>query len=138
MFPLKLLPALVLAATPALAADKTLVTVMTAAEPQVQMMSLVLTLQAARQGAAAHILLCGPGGDLALKDGPAAIPQKPMNATPQQMMQQLMQAGVKVDVCAIYLPNKERGAEALIEGVGIARPETMAAELLAASQVLSF
>ena len=36
-------------------------------------------LQAAQQGAAPHILLCGPAGDIALKDAPASAtaPQPP-------------------------------------------------------------
>lgn len=140
---LKLLPvctALALAALPARAAEVSLVTVITAAEPQVQMMSLVLTLQAVKQGASAHVLLCGPGGDIALKAAPAAVtaPQKPMGASPQDMIAKAMQAGAKVDVCAIYLPNKDLPADALIDGIGIAKPDAMAAELMNAGRVLSF
>ncbi|MDJ0858968.1 MAG: hypothetical protein QNJ03_07805, partial [Dinoroseobacter sp.] len=36
-----------------------LVTVVTSPDPQTQLMSMVLTMQAAQQGAEAHILLCG-------------------------------------------------------------------------------
>lgn len=137
---LPVLAALGLGAAPVMAAEPSLVTVITAPEAQVQMMSLVLTLQAAKQGASAHILLCGPGGDLALDEAPASAtaPQKPMGASPRDLMTKAMQAGVKIDVCAIYLPNKDLPVEALIEGVGVAKPDAMSAELMAADRVLSF
>ena len=64
----------------AMAEDKpSLVTILTAPEPQTQLMSMVLTVQSMQQGASAHILLCGPAGDLALKDAPASAtaPQAP-------------------------------------------------------------
>jgi hypothetical protein len=51
--------------------QKKVVTVVTSPDAQTQLMSMVLTMQAAQQGASAtHILLCGPAGDLALKDAP--------------------------------------------------------------------
>ncbi|MCR9147699.1 MAG: hypothetical protein NXH74_10935, partial [Rhodobacteraceae bacterium] len=70
----KLLLGAVLAATTAVAAiaqdASKVVTVVTSPDPQTQLMSMVLTMQAAQQGADAHILLCGPAGDLALRDAP--------------------------------------------------------------------
>ena len=51
-------------------ADK-MVTIVTTDEPQTQLMSMVLTMQSMKKGASAYVLLCGPGGDLALKDAPA-------------------------------------------------------------------
>ena len=70
---------------PALAQDApdTLVTILTAPEPQTQLMAMVLALQAAQQGAAPHVLLCGPAGDIALKDAPesATAPQPPQVAS---------------------------------------------------------
>ncbi len=61
------------AALPAQAQEKPdLVTILTSAEPQTQLMSMVLTMQALQQGSNTHILLCGPGGDLALKEPPPA------------------------------------------------------------------
>ena len=38
-----------------------LVTVVTSAEPQTQLMAMVLTMQAVQQGTDVHMLLCGPG-----------------------------------------------------------------------------
>jgi len=120
---------------------KRVVTVVTSAEPQTQLMSMVLTMQSMKKGAEVHILLCGPGGDIALKDAPAGAtaPQAPKSMSPQGLMAKIMMKGGKVDVCALYLPNKGVGQDALIEGVGVAKPPEMAGELIADNTtVLSF
>ena len=110
-----------------------LVTVVTSAEPQTQLMAMVLTMQAAQQGADVHMLLCGPGGDLGLREAPesATAPQPPRDASPQGMMQAIIKAGGRVEVCAIYLPGRGEGPEVLLEGVGVASPPDMAAAMLA-------
>jgi predicted peroxiredoxin len=133
------------AASPALAQQgrgpETLVTVVTSAEPQTQLMSMVLTMQALQQGAEVHVLLCGPGGDIALKDAPegTTAPQAPMGMSPQGLMSKIMEAGGKVDVCALYLPNLEADASVLLDGVGVAKPPPMAEKLMAPrTRVLSF
>lgn len=118
-----------------------LVTVLTAENPQTQLMSMVLTMQAVQQGSKAHVLLCGPGGDLALKDAPASAtaPQQPAGMSPQGLMKKIIAAGVTVEVCAIYLPNKGVGPDALIENVMPAKPQAMAARLLAPNaRIMSF
>lgn len=118
-----------------------LVTVLTAAEPQTQLMTMVLNMQSVKQGASVYILLCGPAGDLALKDAPApaTAPQKPKGMSPQGLMQKVMAAGGTVEVCALYLPNKGVGADALIDGVTTAKPPAMAARLLADdARIMSF
>lgn len=120
---------------------KNLVTVLTAPEPQTQLMSMVLSMQSLQQGASVHILLCGPAGDIALRDAPAGAtaPQKPKDMSPQGLMQKIMGAGGTVEVCAIYLPNKGVGPDALIDGVGAAKPPAMAARLIADdTRILSF
>jgi hypothetical protein len=110
-----------------------LVTILTAPEPQTQLMAMVLTMQSIQQGAEARILLCGPAGDIALRDAPATAtdPQKPKGMSPQGLMQKIMEAGAPVEVCAIYLPNKGVGADALLDGVTAAKPDEMASHLLA-------
>jgi len=114
------------------ASGEKLVTVVTSAEPQTQLMAMVLTMQAVQKGAATRILLCGPAGDLGLADAPAAAtaPQPPRGMSPQGLMQAIMKAGATVEVCAIYLPGKGAGPEALLEGVGVAQPPEMAAAML--------
>jgi predicted peroxiredoxin len=119
-------------ATAAQAGEKRLVTVVTSPDAQTQLMSMVLTMQAVQQGAKARVLLCGPGGDIALKDAPesATAPQPPRGMYPQGLMRQIMEAGATVEVCAIYLPGRGVGPEALIDGVGVARPPEMAGAML--------
>lgn len=140
---------LLLAATAALGigtmaqADEvpSLVTILASGEPQTQLMSMVLTMQAMQQGANAYILLCGPAGDLALKDAPASATaaQKPRDMSPQGLMQKIMQSGATVEVCAIYLPNKGVDATALLDGVSAAKPPEVAARMLSDdTQIMSF
>ena len=109
-----------------------LVTVVTSAEPQTQLMAMVLTMQAVQQGADVHMLLCGPGGDLGLREPPATAtaPQPPRDASAQGMLQAIMKAGGTVEVCAIYLPGRGAGPEVLLDGVGVASPPDMAAAML--------
>jgi predicted peroxiredoxin len=125
--------ALMALATPALAdSPDSLVTVVTSENAQTQLMAMVLTTQAVEQGADARILLCGPGGDLALSDAPetATAPQPPQDASPQGMLQMLMERGVTVEVCAIYLPGLGADESVLIEGVGVAQPPAMAGAMM--------
>ncbi|MFY9239949.1 MAG: hypothetical protein WAO78_13970 [Roseovarius sp.] len=140
---------LLLAATAALGigtmaqADEvpSLVTILTSGEPQTQLMGMVLTMQAMQQDANAYILLCGPAGDLALKDAPASAtaPQKPRDMSPQGLMQKIMQSGATVEVCAIYLPNKGIDATALLNGISAAKPPEVAARILSDdTQIMSF
>lgn len=113
---------------------KTLVTILTAPEPQTQLMAMVLALQAAAQGASPHILLCGPAGDIALKDAPetATAPQPPRDMSPKGLLTKIVgMPGAKVEVCAIYLPGKGAQADVLMDGVSVAKPDEMAAAMIA-------
>lgn len=115
-------------------APETLVTILTAPEPQTQLMAMVLAAQAAGQGATPHILLCGPAGDLALKDAPesATAPQPPRDMSPQGLMKKIItMPGAKVEVCAIYLPGKGADPSVLIDGVTVAKPPAMAGAMIA-------
>ena len=112
----------------------TLVTILTAPEPQTQLMAMVLALQAAQQGATPHVLLCGPAGDLALKDAPASAtaPQPPRGMSPQGLLLQIAALpGAKVEVCAIYLPGKGADPSVLLDGITVAQPPAMAAAMIA-------
>lgn len=113
--------------------DTRLVTILTAPEPQTQLMAMVLTMQALMQGHEAHILLCGPAGDVALQDAPetATMPQPPRDMSVQGLMKGIMDRGGTVEVCAIYLPGKGLDASALIDGVTAAKPDAMAAAMMA-------
>jgi len=125
--------ATLLAATPALAEDSgKLVTVVTSADAQTQLMSMVLTMQAVQKGTEVSILLCGAGGDIALKDAPesATAGQPPKGMSPQGLLQAAMKAGAKAEVCAIYLPGKGATPDVLLDGVGMAMPPAMAGAML--------
>jgi len=118
-----------------------MVTILATDQPQTQLMSMVLTMQSMQAGAEAYVLLCGPAGDLALKEPPeaATAPQKPKGMSPQGLMQKVMAQGATVEVCAIYLPNKGVEADALLDGVTAAKPPAVAARLLAArTRIMSF
>ena len=90
---------------------------------------LVLAGQALEQKAPVRVLLCDAAGDIALvgKETPTL---KPRNVTPQQMLQGVIKAGAKVEVCALYLPNTGKQASDLIDGVTPAKPAEVAAHLL--------
>ena len=119
-----------------------LVTILTAFEPQTQLMAMVLTANAIAAGAEAEMLLCGPAGDIALKEAPASATdgQPPRDASPQGMMKMMMaESGLKVQVCAIYLPGKGADASILIDGVTAAAPDAMGATIVApGTTVMSF
>lgn len=118
-----------------------MLTIVTSGDPETQLMALVLTRSAKAAGEAPRILLCSAGGDLALAQAPksAIAPLQPQGASPQGVLKGLITEGVQVDVCAIYLPNRTFGKEALIEGVGVAKPDDIG-KLIASPdiQILSF
>lgn len=99
--------------------------------PQSQGVALLLANQAVAQKAQVRILLCSEGGQLALKDKESAA-LKPVNKSPKEILQGLIKAGAKVEVCAIFLPNSDWKAADLIEGVGVAKPADVTAYLLQA------
>jgi hypothetical protein len=90
---------------------------------------LVLAGQALEQKAAVRVLLCDAAGDIALT-GKEMPTLRPRNVTPQQMLQGVIKAGAKVEVCALYLPNAGKQASDLIAGVTPAKPAEVAAHLL--------
>ena len=114
----------------------------TSSDAQVQLMSMVLTMQSVQKGANTQVLLCGAAGDMALRDAPASATtgQPPLNMSPQGLMKKIMESSnTKVDVCAIYLPGKGLDTTALIDGVGAAKPADIA-ELMVnkTTKVVSF
>lgn len=109
-----------LALPPAAHAGGTLFVVVSRAEPQVQAMAMTLTLQALKHHAAVTVLLCGDGGDLAFT-GYAGPTLRPTAETPQQMLQGVIQAGARVELCPLYMANSGGRTEAeLIPGVTVA------------------
>lgn len=105
---------------------------LTSGSAQTQGVALVLANQAVAQKATVRVLLCSEGGQLAVK-GRESVALKPINASPKDMLQNLMKAGAKVEVCALFLPNSDWKATDLMEGIGIAKPAEVAAYLLQAN-----
>lgn len=98
--------------------------------PMAQGAGLVLAGQALAQKAQVRVLLCDVAADMALAGNKNMPVLKPRNLTPQQMLQGVIQAGAKVEVCALYLPNTGRQASELLTGVTPAQPAEVAAFLL--------
>ncbi|EKV31658.1 hypothetical protein C882_3408 [Caenispirillum salinarum AK4] len=104
----------------AAAAEKTFI-VVTSDDPQTQAMAMILGHQAIGHGTEVRVLLCGPGGDMALKGAEMPTLKGP-DATPQQLLSGLVKKGATAEVCGIYLPNSTHTAEDLIEGVSPVKP----------------
>ncbi|MEQ5801406.1 hypothetical protein [Halomonas sp. H10-9-1] len=111
--------------------DKALM-ILTSGSLETQGMAMILANAMQQQGTDLQLLLCDQAGDLAVEGYQSAQPinTPPSNpagqVTPEGIMQMLMSKGAQVDVCAIYLPNRDYGEEALREGVGIAAPGPIA------------
>jgi hypothetical protein len=103
-------------------------TVLTREDPQTQLMALILTRASAQQGVPVRVLLCDKAGDLALAQPPEAAtrPLAPRNMSPHGLLENLIDDGVTVQVCAIYLPNSPHTAEDLHSEIGVATPPEIA------------
>lgn len=117
----------VLAQTPA-----ELLVTLNSGNPQTQGMAMVLASQAMEQKANVRILLCSEGGQLAVRSKESTV-LKPRNITPKDMLQSLMKAGARVEVCALFLPNSDWKSADLIEGVSVAKPAEITGYMLQAN-----
>ena len=107
---------------------KGLFVVVTTPDAQTQMMAMVLSTKTVEQGKSVRMLLCGPGGELALKDSKQTV-LKPLEKSPQMLLKNLVKKGVTVEVCPLFLPNKGASPDNLIEGVTVAKPPVVAEKL---------
>lgn len=101
----------------------------TSSDAQTQMMGMVLSSSVLNdQKKAVNITLCGPAGNLALKDFVASGVKKPDGtmANPKGALAGLMKAGATVSVCPLFLPNADKDASALVEGITVAKPPMVA------------
>ncbi len=112
-------------------ADKALV-ILTSPDTETQAMALVLSNQIAKQGKAVHLMLCGPAGEIALRQPPAAASKTvtPTGMTVLSLLAGLKTKGGTVSVCAIFLPNRKLGPDALTPDVGVAKPPVIAGEMM--------
>jgi hypothetical protein len=102
--------------------------ILTSPDNQTQGMALVLTTQMVEQGQSARVLLCDAAGQLGLAayDPPKLAPR---DVSPKDMLMGLMQRGVPVEVCALFLPNSQYGEADLAPGVTVAAPPAVAGML---------
>lgn len=102
-------------------------------EPQTQMMAMVLSTMAVKKHKKiVNITLCGVAGDLAVKGMKSTPVKRPdgKSPTPKMALQGLIKAGASVQVCPLYLPNAGKDASVLLDGITIAKPPMVAANLL--------
>lgn len=107
---------------------KGLFVVVTTPDVQTQMMAMVLSTQTINQGKSVRMLLCGPAGELAVKNSDQTM-LKPLNKSPQMLLLGLIKSGATVEMCPLFLPNKGADAAVLIDGVSIAKPPVVAQKL---------
>lgn len=102
----------------------------TTGAPQTQMVAMSLANQVLAKGRSVRVLLCDDGGDLALHSSRDVL-FKPLDKSPKMLLKNLINNGVKVEVCPFYLANNGKSTLELIDGVGQAAPPDVAAGLLA-------
>ena len=99
--------------------------VLTSGDAETQMMAMVLATQSVNQDVPVRVLLCSEAGELAIK-GAESPEFAPANRSPKQLLNGLIGRGVNVEVCGIFLPNREYTEGDLIDGVGVAAPPEVA------------
>jgi len=105
----------------------------TSGDTQTQTMGMVLSTSSIKDHkAVVNITLCGPAGNLALKDYESGTVKRPdgSNANPKMALVGLIKAGASVQVCPLFLPTAGKDASALMEGITIAKPPMVAKSLL--------
>ena len=115
--------------------SKNLFVIVTTDDPITQLMSMVLATQSTKKGAHVEVLLCGEAGALAVKNSPEVL-LKPNNKSPQMLLKNLINNGVKVEICPPYLPNKGKGLADMVDGVAVAKPPAVADKLLHENTVI--
>ena len=101
-----------------------LMSVITTANPEAQFMALTLLKTSGVDPRQIRVLLCGPGGDLALKVPAEASPQTfgPESRTAHALLAELDENGATIEVCAIYLPARRSDRSILMDSIGVASP----------------
>lgn len=102
------------------------VVIVTSASLQTQGMAMVLSRALQEQGVQLNILLCDKAGDLAIDGYQSAKALAPKGMRPEALLQQIIEAGAQVAVCALYLPNSAYQEQDLRKGVTVAQPAEMA------------
>ena len=116
-----------------------LVVIVTSASLQTQGMAMVLSRAMQEQGVQLTMLLCDQAAELAIQSYQSPRALAPKGMKPEGLLQQIIDAGATVAVCALYLPNSSYQEQDLRQGVSLAQPAKMAEILRCAnSKVLTF
>ena len=95
-----------------------------------QAMALILSKMERVQGTPVRILLCGEAGLLAVQSsdyGTAKI--QPLNRSPRDLIAELLENGAVVEICAIFLPNRDLYKDDLLPGVEVATPAAVTRDI---------
>ncbi|WP_072680494.1 hypothetical protein [Arcobacter sp. LA11] len=103
--------------------------VLTSGDTQTQMMAMVLSMMTVKAKKKVNITMCAAGGELALKETKTPV-FEPAKKSPTMLLNALIKKGVNVQVCPLYLPSVNKDKSALIDGITIAKPPKIAAQLL--------
>ncbi len=105
--------------------ENDLFVVITSNDAETQMMAMVLATQSINQDVNVRVLLCSSAGELAVKH--TEFPSfAPANRSPKQLLTGLIERGVTVEVCGIFLPNRNYDEADIMDGVGVASPPEVA------------
>lgn len=91
-----------------------------------QTMALILSRAERNRNTSVHVLLCDQAGTLALK--PSSLSESAKtggDSFPRQLLQSLLDQGVTVQVCGIFLPTSELTPDDLLPGVTPAKPDAI-------------
>jgi len=103
--------------------------VLTSGDTQTQMMAMVLSMMTVKAKKKVNITMCAAGGKLALKETKTPV-FEPAKKSPTMLLNALLKKGANVQVCPLYLPSINKDKTALIDGITIAKPPKIAAQLL--------
>lgn len=119
------------AGQPSFAAGQKILALLSAGDAEAQAFSLILANEARAAGHPVDLVLCGPAGDIALKAAPEPVMRSvtPSGLSVRALLDRLIGQGGKVELCAIYLPNRKLAPDALIMGVSVAKPADVAARM---------
>jgi len=135
---LKLLLVASVAAPSITFAQEKLMTIVTSEDSMTQLMAMVLSTQAQKQGAEVEVLFCSKAADLVVK-GTKEVTFKPKGMSPNKLLSGLIKSGAKVGVCPPYLPNNNKTTKDLIEGVEVVNPPMIAKKLISPDvKILSY
>ncbi len=103
--------------------------VLTSGDEQTQMMAMVLSMTSIKAKKKVNITMCAAGGKLALKDTKTQV-FEPAKKSPTMLLNALIKNGANVSVCPLYLPSVGKDKSALIDGISVAKPPKIAAQIL--------